>query len=80
MSEPDDECVTIAVFLEGRFRLVVEAGTRAAATAFAQGYCAAVDHFQRSASLYLLPDDLEEMLRDEHPVETRRAVEESGYR
>lgn len=32
------------------------------------GFCAAAEHFAQNITIYLLPDDRDEMLRDEHPV------------
>lgn len=70
----------IAVFVEGRFAQFAEAATREESVAFCQGYCAAAGRFSANTALYVLPEDAEELRREEHPDEVRRAIDAIGGR
>lgn len=68
----------VAVFVDGKFRCIAEAPSTTTAVAFAQGYCAAAQQFMQTVSLYILPNDQEEMLRDEDQHEAWHALREAG--
>lgn len=80
-TEPDlGSALKIAIFVEGRVHRIASADTRLEAVAFCQGFCVAADKYRANVSLYLLPEDLDVMIKDEDPNEVRTALEEAGIR
>lgn len=70
----------IAVFVERDFARILTPASRVEAVAMCQGFCLAAGFYRGTTAMYFLPDNLEEMNKEEQPSEVKLALEEAGIK